>query len=238
MAGIVGSEDYGVAKKCNIIAVKIADKTRAVDIQGLVRGLVWVLGDHETQKKSDPRWKGSIINASWQVQGLGSESAEKVREIIRYTHLAGIVLVAAAGNTGENPADANIFPALSDKSITVAASTEDYRHWYKSGWGPKVDIYAPGTGIISYWIGDGGELEAALSSGTSMSAPHAAGVVALFMSNEGTMNTPTARSRLWANANKGVISNVPDGTPNLLLNTGVLKINPYIDAPHDELRHE
>lgn len=137
-------------------------------------------------------------------------------------------MVAAAGNNGqvlgEKPAE--IYPASSYKVITVAASLTTY-DWYRgSNYGGKIDIIAPGS-CWSWWTG--GTID--IKTGTSQATPHVAGTIALFMGHEGPIYRVTAMERLMANADIGYVANVPDGTPNALVNNGAWKGVPYVGAP-------
>ncbi|MXV78431.1 S8 family serine peptidase, partial [Candidatus Poribacteria bacterium] len=112
-----------------------------------------------------------IINMSW-----GSKQQSFViRDAVEYAYARGVVLIGAAGNSNE---DESIFPAAYRKVIAVASTNQFQQRFYRSNYGASVDIGAPGNGIISTQIDNGYRI----LTGTSMAAPHVAGVAALMLS--------------------------------------------------------
>lgn len=115
-----------------------------------------------------------IINLS-----LGGASASQtVREAAIYARQRGSLVIAAAGNTDACSTYPHgvLYPAAFPEVVAVAATTADDSPWYYSCRGPEVDVAAPGVNISScryqsalYWV----------MSGTSMAAPHVAGLAAL-----------------------------------------------------------
>jgi subtilisin family serine protease len=126
-----------------------------------------------------------------------------------------VTYVVAAGNGN---ADASTYtPASVAEAITVGATDRYDSRAEFSNYGSTVDLFAPGVGIPSAWIG--GDLMTANATGTSMAAPHVAGVVALYLQNHRTASPASVRSALVGNATTGVISNPGQESPNRLLFT-------------------
>lgn len=124
---------------------------------------------------------------------------------------SGVFVAVAAGN--ENQDACNVSPASAAAVFTTAATNSDDTRRSTSNHGPCVDGYAPGGSITSTWIGSG----TATLSGSSMAAPHVAGVAALYKATFGDAASSAIDSWIKTNATAGVVKNVPAGTPNRLL---------------------
>jgi subtilisin family serine protease len=138
-------------------------------------------------RDGDPLRAPHVINNSWSctVQE-GCAEPDILRGVVDNVQAAGIVSVHAAANNGPACGSLSVPPAIYDSSFAVGATNADDLIAGFSSRGPsqqdnaflvKPDISAPGVGIYSS-IPDG---LYGLSSGTSMAAPHVAGLVALLV---------------------------------------------------------
>ncbi len=131
----------------------------------------------------------SIINMSWG----SSQHSFVIQDAIDYAYARGVVLIGAAGNSNE--AD-SIFPAGYRKVISVASTNQHKQRYYKSNFGASVDIGAPGNAILSTQIDN----DYRILTGTSMAAPHVAGVAALMLSKRPNLTHEEVRQILISTA--------------------------------------
>jgi subtilisin family serine protease len=203
VAGIAAARDHGVAPGARIESVKVLDCAGAATLTSLLDGIDWVAKHARKPAVAVMSWSfGPSAALDAAVSGLVAD---------------GVLVAASAGNTGTD--DCAVAPRATPGALVVANSTIDDKRAPDSSTGPCVDLYAPGTGIVSAAAGGG----TATWSGTSMAAPHAAGVAALYKQTFG--DAPSADVERWlvAHATPGVIAGgATGGTPNRLLYTGGL----------------
>ncbi len=113
-----------------------------------------------------------------------SSISQALDDAIQAVVNAGGHVVVAAGNSGMDACESS--PARAPGAITVGATDSSDRLASFSNWGACVDIQAPGVGIRSAWYTD--DSATASLSGTSMAAPHTAGVVALYLARNPTIS--------------------------------------------------
>jgi subtilisin family serine protease len=142
VAGTIGSNTYGVAKKTKLYAVKVLGSDGSGSTSGVVAGINFVATD--APKRSCP--KGVVANMS-----LGGGYSASINRAAAALVDAGIFLAVAAGNDNAN--SANYSPASEASVCTVGATDSSDRKASYSNYGSVVDIQAPGTNILSTWIG-------------------------------------------------------------------------------------
>ncbi len=154
-----GKGVVGVAPKARLYAVKVLDADGSGNLSDVIDGIVWA-----AQNKMD------VANMS-----LGAPiDSEAMKRAVRFARGSGVVVVAAAGNSGGSVG----FPGAYEDTIAVAASDYQDKVASFSSRGPEVDFIAPGVDVLSSRMGGG----FASYSGTSMAAPHVAGLAALAVS--------------------------------------------------------
>lgn len=114
----------------------------------------------------------------------------------------GLFMAVAAGNDGR-PADATS-PASEPTACTIGATVKDDSVATYSNFGRFVDIFAPGTAILSTW--NGGPDDTNTISGTSMATPHIVGLAAYLTTLEGSRNPNDLCERMVTLATDGVLT--------------------------------
>ena len=211
VAGTVAGTTYGVAKKAIIHPVRVLDCDGSGTTSGVIQGVEWVANNAQ---------KPAVANMS-----LGGSKLQSLNDAVKKAIDTGVIFVVAAGNNGRDACNGS--PGSTPEAITVAASDKsDVSASFTSN-GRCVDIYAPGVSITS--AGISGDSSTATMSGTSMASPHTAGVAALLLGQNPNASPATISSKLINNATRGIISNVPSGTPNIFLYTNPSATNPDPD---------
>lgn len=161
------------------------------------------------------RGLGKAVSAGADVVNMsfgGQLESEAFAAAVARARAAGVVLVAAAGNS--NIDTQYVFPASYPGVVAVAAVGPDGRKAGFSNWGRAVDLAAPGVDVLSLRARDTTLSDDSLvvgrqyirSDGTSMASPHVAGVAALLISGFPQAKVPEIVSRLVA----GALSNDPE----------------------------
>jgi thermitase len=135
--------------------------------------------------------KAQVINMS---SGVG-EFSQAMSDAIKAAQNAGILFVAAAGNTGVDADTTPSYPAsyALPNVISVAATDNQDRLATFSDYGIQtIHLAAPGVDIYSTILGG----KYATYSGTSMAAPLVSGVAALLLSQEPTLSVSAIKDRL------------------------------------------
>ncbi|VUC37039.1 unnamed protein product [Clonostachys rosea] len=209
-AGTVGSSTYGVAKKAKLFAIKVLDFEGNGEYAQVIAGLD-MIADHAATQDCP---KGVVASMS-----LGGPKSQAVNDAAANVVSAGIFLAVAAGNGNRFtrlPEDvALVSPASEPSACTVGASDSQDRVASFSNFGALLDVYAPGVGIRSLQPGG----STADANGTSMATPHVAGLAAYYLSL-GATEASGACSYIVDQGLKGVISGVPSGTANVLVQNG------------------
>jgi len=202
-AGTIGSYTYGVAKDASIVGVQVLTESGSGSMSGVIQGLEWVC-QHKQQNGNK-----CVINLS-----LSGGYYNAMNDAANAAVQCGCVVVVAAGNDGANAC--NWSPASASDVITVGASNKNDKRAYFSNIGSCLDVFGPGVYIKSTWIGS--QYAINTISGTSMAAPHVAGVAARLLS--AGYSSDGARSQILSDATTGVLSDVGNNSPNKLLYAG------------------
>ena len=183
----------GVAPSARLVPVKVLSNSGEGEWSNVICGIDYVMG---LATDADPANDVDVINMSLGDTGpTGNCSDGGLREAVCRSVAAGVVIVAASGNSFT---DASTFiPAAFPEVITVSAITDfdgepggsagcrfiflllgtycDDQYAAFANSGSVIEVTAPGVEVFSSWTGGGYQS----SSGTSMAAPHVTGVAAL-----------------------------------------------------------
>ncbi|WP_261131737.1 S8 family serine peptidase [Bacillus sp. Marseille-Q3570] len=169
VAGIVGAAQntigtLGIAPGASIYAVKVLDKEGNGSQASVLSGLEWAI-EHDID----------IINLSL----TSPQGSYALKTMMDHVYNKGILIVAASGNgTQHTEGIDNVqYPARYGSVIAVGSINKEKKLSEFTRYGPTLELSAPGHEILSSFIGG----EYAVSSGTSMAAPHVAGALALYM---------------------------------------------------------
>ncbi|CAB4408709.1 unnamed protein product [Rhizophagus irregularis] len=171
VASIVGGKTLGVASNANIIGVKITGNNCPLSSQNIINGITYVM----QQKANDPGRKIVLNLSATSTDSAVGEAASKAVE-------AGIHFVVGAGN--RNLDACGFFPGKVETVVTVTASKiSNNQDWITDwcNWGKCVTLFAPGENVPIAGIGSPSEITS--GTGTSLSAPHVSGAIALMLAN-------------------------------------------------------
>ncbi|XP_013397117.1 uncharacterized protein LOC106163942 [Lingula anatina] len=168
VAGIIGGKTVGVAKNVNLINVKILNDAGS----GQVSWAIWAM--YEAAFPILASGQKSIM-----VLALQSSRNDAFNDVIQTFTNYGVTIITGSGNN--NGLSFYQSPGSSEAAITVGASAAGDTKAIYSNYGPEVDIWAPGTDILSSATGSPDAYDQ--GSGTSVAAAFVAGAAAAYMSS-------------------------------------------------------
>jgi hypothetical protein len=210
IAGNDGVEDgfVGVAPDAQILAVKVADNTGAVDVSQVIAGIDWVVAN-----KNSAGMNVRVLNLSYRTDSDQYYGIDPLAAAVERAWNAGIVVVVAAGNDGDNTHQLGN-PAMDPFVIAVGANDENYTGaasaFSNEGDKRHPDFVAPGSKILGLIAPESRLAQAnpaaflderfIRGSGTSQATAVASGAVALLLQDRPELTPDQVKALLILSA--------------------------------------
>lgn len=204
VAGTVAGSTYGVAPAAMVTAIRVLNCDGSGTDSTVIAGIDWMIGDHQAGEPA-------VGNMS-----LGGGRTEALNTAVERAVADGITMVVAAGNESSDACTKS--PASAPSAVTVGSSTRTDEMSGFSNVGSCVDLFAPGSSIVSASYASPNAVETL--SGTSMASPHVAGAAALLLSGQPSMSPATVTDRLVTSSTPGAVTGLQGCTMNRLLYVG------------------
>jgi aqualysin 1 len=215
VAGTIGSRTYGVAKQARLVSMRVLSCTGSGSLSGILAGIDWIIRNNRGP---------AVANFS-----LSGGRTETLNQAIANLLAAGVVSAAAAGNNNDDACLRS--PASAPAALTVGATSSNDARASFSNWGACVNLFAPGTSIVSTSYSS--PTATTTMGGTSMAAPHAAGVAALLWQEQPGLTGVQVRDLVIEMTSRNVVTGAQSENAHLLhsLRDGAEPPPPPVLAP-------
>lgn len=190
VSGTVGGSTYGVAKGVTLVGVRVLNCSGSGTNSGVIAGVNFVTSNHLAGQPA-------VANMS-----LGGGVSSALDSAVNNSINDGVSYSIAAGNNNGNAC--NTSPARVAAAMTMGATTSTDARSSFSNFGSCVDWFAPGSSITSAWSTS--NTATRTISGTSMAAPHTAGVAALYLQGNPGASPATVRTALFNLTTKSIVT--------------------------------
>jgi subtilisin family serine protease len=201
VAGTAAGATYGVAKDAEIVAVRVLPCSGSGPWDAVIAGVNWVTANHLSP---------AVANMS-----LGGSTYAPADAAVTNSIASGVQYSLSAGNSF-NANACNFSPARVAAAMTIGASTSTDARAVFSNSGPCIDWFAPGQGITSAW--NTSNTATNILDGTSMAAPHSAGVAAMYLEVAPAASPAQVRNVIFNATTKNIITNANSTNAHLLYN--------------------
>ncbi len=209
VSGIIAAEknnSYGI---CGV-----AYNAKIVTLRGLD-----ATGNGETDDIAASIIYGAMIGVDVMNFSFGeSFNTPLIHDAVKFARSRGCVIAASSGNSGW---DEKHYPSDYDEVISVGAIDSDLERDYRSNYGSRLALMAPGTNVMSdNFIGG-----TKAYSGTSMAAPHVAAAAAMLLESKPGLGPEEVKGILQSSAR-----DAGDKGWDLFYASGILDINSALNA--------
>lgn len=194
VAGIIGGKTFGVAKKVDIVGVKVMKDDGTASTTDLLEGLEWVSNNAEGPAVASMSLSGPKDPAF-------NEAARKLTE-------SGVFVSVSAGDSAMNAEETSPASAAAPGVFATAASDGEDKSAPFTNFGEVVDAYAPGVGVETAVPGG----DTAAADGTTVASAHVTGLAALHLQETPELAPQDMTTKLKETASKGVIKDAPEET--------------------------
>lgn len=209
VAATIAGTTHGVAKAATIHPVRVTEDGYII-ASDVIEAIEWIITHHNSSELA-------VANMSfgWAPTNPRYDDPVGFEDAIDNLIADGVVVVCAAGNSFSNLDIKPHYPAAFPQVITVGSVDKDDKRSAFSNFGSPVDIWAPGSDVLSAGIAN--DTATATFSGTSMAAPHVAGVAARLLQIYPGSSHVQIRDHIVSTASANKISGSLGGAANLLL---------------------
>ena len=201
VAGTVAGTNYGVAPAALIVPVRVLNCSGSASTSDIIAGIDWIITHHQAGAPA-------VANMS-----LGGARSAALDLAVARGVADGVSFVVAAGNSNLNACQ--VSPAGEPLAITVGSTTSTDERSSFSNFGTCLDVFAPGSNIVS--AGHTNDSATRTFSGTSMAAPHVAGVAALALGQNPALTPADVAAAIATSSTRNVVTNPGQGSLNRLV---------------------
>lgn len=199
-AGTAGGNIHGIASSSNLYDAKCLSRSGSGTFAGVIAAIDF------TGNRGGPRI-GSL--------SLGGGFSAAVNAAVNAAVGNGAVMSIASGNSNANAC--NFSPASAERGIGVNSITNTDARSGFSNWGTCTDMFAPGSNVLSAWIGS--PTATRTISGTSMACPHVTGAAAEIWGTNLGLNAEQVKNLVLQSGARDFVTNPGTGSPNLIAQT-------------------